>query len=160
VKVLRRDDNGRGRGSRRSVLISVGAVVVLVGAVALWWGAQESVEATTTEPAVLEPIEGTSLMRVRLTKRAAERIDLRTNRLRTVLRTQQKVVPYSAVLYDTDGQTWVYTSSEPLAFVRAPVEVDRFEGRLAFLSEGPPAGTVVVSVGAPLLLGAEFGVDH
>ena len=161
-----RDDIGMELGNRRSLLITIGAALVLLGVLAFWWGTQESGEATATvaEPAVLEPIEGTSLLRVRLTKRAAERIGLQTTRVRNAAAadsgTSQRVVPYSAVLYDTDGQTWVYTSPEPLAFVRAPVEVERVEGPLAYLSEGPPEGTAVVSVGAALLLGTESGVDH
>ena len=71
---------------------------------------------------------------------------------------QRKVVPYSAVLYDRDGKTWVYTNPEPLVFVRHPVSIDYIEGDLAVLLEGPPAGTQVVMVGVAELFGAETGV--
>jgi hypothetical protein len=70
----------------------------------------------------------------------------------------RKVVPYSAVLYDLHGETWVYTSPEPLVFVRHPVRIDYIEGELAILSEGPPSGTDVVTVGAGELFGAETGI--
>lgn len=73
--------------------------------------------------------------------------------------TQRKIVPYAAVIYDVKGGTWVYTNPEPLVFVRQPVSVDYIEDDLAVLSEGPPAGTAVVTVGGALLYGAETGVS-
>ena len=68
--------------------------------------------------------------------------------------------PYAAVLYDPSGETWVYTSPGRLAFVRAPIRIDRIVGDRAFLSSGPPAGTDVVTVGAPELLGVEYEVGE
>jgi hypothetical protein len=67
----------------------------------------------------------------------------------------QKVVPYSAVFYDTRGNTWTYTNPEPLVFIRHRVEVESIEGNRAVLSEGPAIGTKVVTAGAPELLGVE-----
>jgi len=69
-----------------------------------------------------------------------------------------RVVPYAAVIYGVHGETWVYTNPEPLVYVREPVTVHYIEGDLAVLSEGPPAGTVVVTAGGAELLGAESGV--
>jgi hypothetical protein len=68
----------------------------------------------------------------------------------------QKVVPYSAVYYDAKGAAWVYVSTRPLTFERRPVTVERVVGELAILSDGPPAGMPVVTVGAALLYGAEI----
>lgn len=73
--------------------------------------------------------------------------------------TPRKVVPYAAVLYGVNGETWVYTNPEPLVFVRQPIVMDHLEDDLAFLSEGPEAGTEVVAVGAAELFGAETGVS-
>lgn len=70
------------------------------------------------------------------------------------------VVPYSAVLYDSHGETWVYTSPQPLVFVRHRIEIDHIEGNRAVLRTGPPVGTTVVTVGAAELLGTEFEVGH
>jgi hypothetical protein len=67
----------------------------------------------------------------------------------------RKAVPYASVLYDTKGQGWVFTNPEPLTYVRHKVNIDRIEGDLAILSEGPANGTAVVTVGAMLLYGAE-----
>jgi len=74
--------------------------------------------------------------------------------------TPRKLVPYAAVIYDVNGGTWVYTK-EPnaLSFVRQSITVDYIEGDLAFLIEGPPVGTEVVTVGGAELYGAETGVS-
>ena len=73
---------------------------------------------------------------------------------------KRKVVPYSAVYYDAKGVPWVYLNPEPLAFERRRISVERIVGELAVLAEGPEVGpevgTAVVTVGAPLLYGAEI----
>ncbi len=69
------------------------------------------------------------------------------------------VIPYSAVIYDQKGDTWVYTNPEPLIFVRRPIVIDYIAGDQAFLTVGPPSGTKIVTVGAEELLGAETGVS-
>jgi hypothetical protein len=66
-----------------------------------------------------------------------------------------KVVPYGAVLYDAQGQGWVYTNPEANVFVRQKVDIEDIENDLAILSSGPATGTSVVTVGAMLLYGAE-----
>ena len=68
------------------------------------------------------------------------------------------VIPYAAVIYDTEGNTWVYTNPEPLVFVRQPIVVDYIEGDRAVLAEGIASGTQVVTIGSSELLGAELGV--
>ena len=72
----------------------------------------------------------------------------------------RKVVPYSAVLYDARGNAWLYTSPEPLVFVRQPITVDFVEGERAVLKEGPAAGTPVVKTGAAELFGVEHKIGH
>jgi hypothetical protein len=117
-------------------------------------------------PAKIEHVEETDLSRVILTVRAAERLDIQTAPAREVQVAQsadgtlRKVVPYAAVLYDAHGDTWVYTSPEPRVFLRHAISVDYIEGNLAVLSDGPPSGTAVVTVGAAELFGAEFEVGH
>lgn len=69
-----------------------------------------------------------------------------------------KVIPHSALLYDTKGQTWVYTNEGELSFVRAKVSVAYIEGDTVYLSDGPSAGTNVVTFGAAELYGTETGV--
>ena len=104
------------------------------------------------KPAVVESIEGTDLKRLVLTAKAAERLDIQVAEVR------DDVIPYAAVLYGPNGDTFVYTNPEPLTFVRAPIIVDYIEGNWAVLVDGPPSGTAVVTVGAAELVGVEFGV--
>jgi hypothetical protein len=101
---------------------------------------------------------------VTLTEKAIERLDLKTAPVREerVSRSSspRKVVPYSSLLYDPHGGTWVYTSPQPRTFVRQQVKVDYIEGDVAVLNEGPPTGTTVASVGVAELYGTEFEVGH
>jgi hypothetical protein len=72
----------------------------------------------------------------------------------------RRVVPHSSLIYGAHGETWVYTSPEPLTYVRHPVSIDYIENDLAVLSDGPPVGTEVVTVGVAELYGTEFEVGH
>jgi hypothetical protein len=112
------------------------------------------------EPAQVEKIEGTELNRVTLTEKAAQRLDIQTASVseEQVDGAQQLAVPYSAVIYDLEGATWIYISPAPLTYVREPITVDHIEGDTAFLAEGPAAGTEVVTVGVPELYGADTGI--
>ena len=69
---------------------------------------------------------------------------------------KQKVVPYNALYYDSKGQTWVYVNPQPLTYERQRVTVQRVVGNQAVISDGPPVGTAVVTVGAALLYGTEI----
>ncbi len=127
--------------------------------------------------AKIERIAGTDLSRVTLSRRAEERLGIRTTPVREAgtppaqaatavgkggkaVAAGRKVVPYAAVLYDSHGVAWVYTNPAPRTFVRRRITVDYIQGNLAVLSDGPPAGTAVVTVGAAELLGAELGVGE
>jgi hypothetical protein len=115
-------------------------------------------------PAHVEHIEGQEVSRVTLTRKAAERLDLTLDVVREqrVARSGavRKVVPYGSVLYDPTGRTWVYTSPDSLVFVRAQIVIEYIEGDLAVLTDGPPVGTRVVTLGATELHGAEFEIGH
>jgi hypothetical protein len=111
---------------------------------------------TTTEkinPSSLEPIDGSELQRVILTEKAAERIGVET------VPASEMTVPYAAVIYDTEGNTWVYTNPEPLTFVRAPIVIDRIEGDQAFLAEKLETSAPIVTVGVIEIYGTETGVS-
>lgn len=110
-------------------------------------------------PATTEPIEGTDLLRVVLTPDAARRLDIQADMVRDAAESGT-VIPYAAVFYTADGNTWTYTSPEPLTFVRAPIAIDRIDGDRVFLSDGPPVGTAVVTRGAAELFGTETGVEE
>ncbi|MGD8866753.1 MAG: hypothetical protein PVI01_03970 [Gemmatimonadales bacterium] len=142
---------------------SIVAVLILAGLPFAACGREAQVH-EKVEPAHVAHIEGTELAHLTLTPKAMERIDVQTAFVTQaqVSRSSEprKVVPYAAVLYDAAGRTWVYTRPEPHGFVRHEITVDYIEGNLAVLSEGPPVGTEVVTVGGAELFGTEFEVGH
>ena len=129
-------------------------------------GCKKESVAPKYHPATLEESGQKGIMKVTLDARAAERIGLETAPLREEMVTlagnsaMRKVVPYGALMYDKKGATWTFTSPQPLVFVRAAVTVQDIEGDRVILSEGPPPGTVVVTVGAAELMGAEHKYGH
>jgi hypothetical protein len=138
-------------------VLMVAAALTLVAC-----AAQTSGSSTSSPPARVERIAGTDFSRVILTAQAAERLGIQTAPVQDaqVLGKLRKVVPYAGVFYDLNGKTWVYTNPEPLTFVRASISVDYIDGDRAVLSEGPPSGTEVVTIGSPELYGTEFGVGQ
>ena len=73
---------------------------------------------------------------------------------------ERLIVPYGSVVYDPQGRTWVYTSTERLVFIRHRIDIDYIEGDEAFLVDGPSPGTEVVTVGAGELSGFENGIGN
>jgi RND family efflux transporter MFP subunit len=67
------------------------------------------------------------------------------------------LVPWSAVVHDSQGGSWVYEKTAPLTFVRRRVEVRFITAIDAVLAQGPAAGAEVVTDGAAELYGTEFG---
>jgi hypothetical protein len=116
-----------------------------------------SSEDAATEPATVEPVDGTDLSRVTLTDEAADRLDIQTASVEGGAG-GQIVMPYAALVYSPTGETWAYTNPEGLTFVRQEIVVDRIDGDRAVLSKGPAPGTKVATVGVAELYGAESGV--
>lgn len=132
-------------------------VLIPLAALALGACQQSSSSEAPTPPARVEAVEGTDLNRVILTDASARRLGIQTATVASVNGpgVVTATVPYSALVYDAAGGTWVYTSPEPMTYVRHAVSVESIEGDVAYLSAGPAAGTPVVSVGSAELLGAE-----
>jgi hypothetical protein len=136
---------------------------LFVALVPLWACSEHDSHATHGEhPAQVEPIDGSELSRVTLTERAIERIALETTTVREerLSGTQRRFVPYSSLIYDPQGRTWIYTSPKARTFVRSQVDVYRIEGDRVFLRDGPAVGVVVASVGVAELYGSESGIGH
>jgi hypothetical protein len=116
--------------------------------------------ATSSKAGRVEAVPGGTVSKVILTKEAAARLDIQTAMVSSAAMPgfQQLAIPYSALLYDPTGQAWTFTNPEPLVYLRHKVTVESIQGNLAFLTEGPPAGTAVVTVGAAELYGTEVGV--
>jgi hypothetical protein len=135
------------------------SIPVLVAASALLLSAcgQAATEQAESGPALVEPIDGSTLKRLTLTDEAAERIGIETAAAATGTG-GQTLVPTNTVLYDENGQAWVYTNPEGNVFVRAKVTIVDTNGDKTVLSAGPPPETRVVTVGVAELYGTELGV--
>lgn len=74
-------------------------------------------------------------------------------------RTQDRslAVPWSAVLHDIQGGTWVYENTATHTFIRRAVEVRYVAGAWAVLGRAPNVGAKIVTVGAAELFSTEFG---
>jgi hypothetical protein len=139
-------------------------IIVLVGLALAGCSSSGKGEASGEDPATVEVIEGSEVVRVILTKDAADRIGLKIESVQTAPATgtvtsPQSVVPLAALLYDKDGISWVYTNPAPLAYVRQRVVIDRVDGDKVVLRSGPSPGTAVVTVGGAELLGTEYVVE-
>jgi hypothetical protein len=116
----------------------------------------------TVEPTVHEPQPAVSIAdgedesapkSLTLTSAAVRRLELLT-----VVVDNPASVPYSAVVYDKKGEPWVYTNPHDRTFIRVPLTIDRVQGETATVSDGPPAGTRIVTQAVIKLYGAENGV--
>jgi hypothetical protein len=117
-------------------------------------------------PATVKPIAGSRVQQVQLSAPAIHRLGIVTQPVRVAAagsgsgragsRTE---IPYSAVVYDTDGSTWTYVEAMGRTFVRNRVSIAAIEGRTAILTKGPAVGAQVVTVGAPELLGTEYDIS-
>lgn len=138
------------------------AIVAGFGAMALSACGESPSKAAKEKPADVEAIKGSPFKRVTLSATAQKRLGIQTApvRLTPVRGSNEKVIPYAAVLYTPGGQPFTYTKTGPRSFVRALIRVDRISGNRAFLLKGPPAGTAVVTVGGTELFGVEYEVEE
>lgn len=142
-------------GSNRRILAVVGLAGFLLAACA-----QGQVAGVVSEdpPVRVEKNEATGISTLTFSAKAAERLGIATGVVSAARSGDGTAMPYTALVYDKDGKTWVYTNPEGLDFVRHEVEIDRIDGDLALLSSGPPVGTLVVTVGTAELWGVDTGV--
>ena len=154
---------GINRECRRQLRAACAGLVLIAGVVSLSACGEASSgydyeTASHHDPAELEPIKGTDVHRVIIDAEGVERAGIQTAPIRQ--NGQGTVMPHSAVIYDADGETFTYTSPEPRTYVRQKIVIDDVVGDSVMLSDGPPAGTEVVTVGAALVYGSEFEVAH
>ena len=154
---------GINRKCRRQLRAACAGLVLIAGVVSLSACGEASSgydyeTASHHDPAELEPIKGTDVHRVTIDAEGVERVGIQTAPIRQ--NGQGMVMPHSAVIFDADGETFTYTSPEPRTYVRQKIVIDDVVGDSVMLSDGPPAGTEVVTVGAALVYGSEFEVAH
>lgn len=66
-------------------------------------------------------------------------------------------IPWSAVIFDIYGNTWVYEKTSALTYNRRRVVVDHVTGGDAVLQQGPATGKAIVHQGAQELFALETG---
>ncbi len=158
--------NGLGdsnRKCRRQLRAACAGLVLITAGVSLSACGEASTgydheTASHHEPAKLEPIKGTDVQRVIFDAEAAKRTGLQTAPIRQDGR--GKIMPYAALIYDAEGNAYAYTVPEPLTYVRKEIGIVRVDGDSVMLSDGPPVGTKVVTVGAAEVYGTEFEIAH
>jgi hypothetical protein len=131
-------------------LMSLALVGLVLG------GCNQATTAAPKEEAIHLEEQASGLKQLTLSAKAAERLGIETAPVAgsgSLL-----TVPYAAIIYDAQGDTWSYVNAEPLVFLREQIMVDEIDGDTAILSAGPAVGTSVVTTGAAELYGAEIGV--
>ncbi|HKJ26562.1 MAG TPA: hypothetical protein VJ965_02900 [Anaerolineales bacterium] len=95
-----------------------------------------------------------------MTEHAAQRLDIQTAPVTETMMDENTylMIPYSTIIYDLEGEVWIYINPEPLTYQREKVVVEMIDGDSVLLKEGPAAGTMVVTIGVPELYGADTGV--
>ena len=138
------------RFSRSTALLIIVVVAGLAGC------GRTTAPASQPPPAhVAEGSHGT--VSVVLTSQGAQRAGIQTAvAARGALR-GQAVIPYSALLYQSDGSSVIYTVTGPLTYTLVPVAVASIQGNDVYLT-GLAPGTAVVTVGGEELLGVQDGV--
>ncbi len=147
------------RWSRRRVHLLAAGLALVIAALPLSGCKEvESETAAGYEPSHSEEIKGSKddLHRITFTAEGARRTGVKTEPVRA--ENGRTVLPYAALIYDAEGGTYAYTSPKTREYVRAKVKVANIDGNRVFLSEGPPAGTEVVTVGAAEVYGTELDV--
>lgn len=136
----------------------IAGMVIIIACLSITACEQSPRNVESKEPARVENIDGSSLHRLILTKEAVTRLDIKTDLVKDIQvnGAARKAVPYSAIIYDPDGGTWVYVNTEPFTYLRAPIKVDSINGDTVYLSDGPATQTPVVIVGVSELYGTEF----
>jgi multidrug efflux pump subunit AcrB len=139
---------------------AVGAAVMgLAVAAALSGCAASSSTASQPPTSKLVQVPGSPVPNVVLTPQGAQRIGLETVPV-TAGQSGEATFPYSALLYEPNGQAAVYVVSGQLTFTRHFVDVDSITGNTVFVRSGVTSGERVVTDGAEELLGVQNGVGE
>ena len=135
---------------RRWFFIGLASAALALGACNSGTTAAPKVEAITIEE------QESGLKILTLSEKAAERLGVATAEVAGS--GSSLTIPYAAIVYDAQGATWAYVTSQPFVYMRESVTVEDIKGAVAHISAGPPTGTQVVTTGAAELYGAEIGV--
>lgn len=98
------------------------------------------------------------LQNAQLTFKPAQRVSVTLNNLGNSSKTL--TIPWSAIVFDVYGGSWVYTQKSKNTYERNRVFLNHVSGNNAVLSEGPSEGSQIVVNGALELFGVETGFTH
>jgi len=140
------------------------AMAGLLAGAALVLSACDTATTADAPPAAIIPVAGSQIPRLQLTSAAVQRLGIATQPVSAApsavaVTGAREVIPYPAVVYDTDGSTWTFVNTAARTYVRQPVTIAAISGNIALLSAGPPAGARVVTVGSAELLGTEYNIS-
>jgi hypothetical protein len=143
------------RSSRSPVLLIITAAAA---ALAVSTGcAGTSAAPGQPPPARMENVGPHGAPSVVLTALGASRAGIQTGVAALADGGRQAMVPSSALLYQPDGSSVVYTVTGQLTYTLVPVAVASIQGSQVYLT-GLAPGTAVVTVGGEELLGVQDGV--
>jgi hypothetical protein len=135
------------------------ALALVAGALALSGCTQVEEFESESSPTSVKPLKGQEdIQQVTFTADAARRAGLRTATVHDSGR--ETSIPYAALIYNEEGNTYTYVSRTPLVFVRTRIGVDHIANGRVVLRHGPQTGTRVVTTGAAEVYSAEFGVEE
>ena len=145
----------RSRRSRTLRWLAAGLAAI---AAAVVLGACSAVESNLREnpPYTVEGPEDAAIKRVKMEDATAALLPVELTTVRE--RGKRTVVPHNAVIYNPDGDAFVYTKPQAETYIRAPIDIARVDGDDATLSKGPAAGTKIVTTGSAELLATEYEI--
>lgn len=144
----------------RRARATVAAASVAAAVTAILSGCATSGSTAPQPPTVqLVHVPGSSQPNVVLTPLGAQRIGLETQVV-TVAASGQATLPYTALLYESNGQAVVYVQVSPLAFARHSVNVASITGSTVTVTSGVTPGDRVATDGSEELLGVQSGVGE
>jgi hypothetical protein len=120
-------------------------------------GCGASTDAPGPPPSAHVTVGHNGTVSVVLTPLGAQRAGIQTAVATRGGRGGQAAVPYSALLYQPDGSSVIYTVTGPLTYTLVRVAVAGLQGGQVYLT-GLAPGTAVVTVGGEELLGVQDGV--
>ena len=148
-----------------TIAIALLATGLLLSATMASFGDED--EAEHDDNVQVEDTPGTDAKTLIFTEAAMSHLDVQTAPVKEIEASREGkdvgrrlAVPHSALIYDAEGEPWVYVSSAPDTFLRKHVAIDFMDDDHIFLTTGVTAGENVVTVGVPELRGAEFGVGE
>ena len=148
-----------------TIAIALLATGLLLSATMASFGEED--EAEHDDNVQVEDTPGTDAKTLIFTEAALSHLDVQTAPVKEIEASREGkdlgrriAVPHSALIYDAEGEPWVYVSSAPDTFLRKHVAIDFMDDDHIFLTRGVAAGENVVTVGVPELRGAEFGVGE